>query len=389
MASIETVKQKKSTRYVVRFRRFGVAGKISLDSDYTRRDAERLRDAVESALRAEKRGEPLDRATNLYFDSAPPDLRRRLIKANLLRGATSSLTVAEAFNRFLREYCAGLKPNTIDNYVQAYKVFVARYGETRLIGTITRDDVIDLIDSMRNVYKTSTIQTHLQRFRAFFGWCEKRGFVDQTPIVDVALGSVAPCERTYVSSEDVVKCFPYLNLERRTILALWRFAGLRADEPTFLTRECVDLERGRLTIFSPKTERHKGRDRRIAPISPLLSELLAEYLAATDGAPTDRLFSGRLLYDALDLARKKAGVYWPRFAQSLRVSCENDWLEARVPAHVVAAWIGHTIDVQARHYAIVLDSYFADVTKIDGNVAKNVAQNAEKQKETTLNSKNN
>lgn len=377
MASIETVKQKNSTRYVVRFRRFGAAHKISLDSDYSRRDAERLRDAVTAALRAEKLGEPLDRATNLYFESAPPDLRRRLIKANLLRGAASSLTIAEAFNRFLREYCAGLKPNTLENYTQAYKTLVAQCSATRLVDTITRDDIIDIIDSMRKIYKTSTIQTHLTRFRAFFSWCEKRELIDKTPIIDITIGSIEPSDRTYVPAGDVIKCFPYLNLERRTILALWRFAGLRADEPTFLTRECVDLERGRLTIFSPKTERHKGRDRRIAPISPLLSEILAEYLAATNGAPTDRLFGVRLNYDALNLARRKAGVSWPRMAQSLRVSCENDWLEARVPAHVVAAWIGHTVDVQAKHYAIVLDSYFSGVTKIDKNVAQNVAQNVE------------
>lgn len=369
MASIETVKQKNSTRYVVRFRRFGAAHKISLDSDYTRRDAERLRDAVTAALRAEKLGEPLDRATNLYFDNAPPDLRRRLIAANILCGDKSSLTIQEAFTRFLRERRAVLKPRSAENYMYAYKILSAQLGDNYILDAVRRDDIVALVETMRNTYKASTVRTNLTRCRAFFNWCVKAGLLDKSPVEGFTAGAVTPCKKFYVPAADVLKCFPFLNLERQAILALWRFAGLRANEPTFLTRECVDLARGRLTVFSPKTERHKGFSQRVVPITPQLQKILSEYLDATIGAPTDKLFGVQLHSEVLDLARKKAGVFWPRAAQSLRISCENDWLEARIPAHVVASWIGHSVDVQTRHYAVVLDSYFSGVTKIKEDMA--------------------
>jgi integrase len=364
VASIETVKQKNLTRYVVRFRRFGAAHKISLDSDYTRRDAERLRDAVTAALRAEKLGEPLDRATNLYFDSAPPDLRRRLIKANLLRGA-ASLRLAEAIDRFLHEYCATSKPSTVDNYKQSFNILTDAVGGERPLEMITRDHLLSVVDKMRTVYKLSTLQGHCSCLKAFFGWYVKREVLDKTPFIDIDVGARAVGEKVYVPASDVIKCFPFLTLERRAILALWIFAGLRREEPSFLTRECVDLVNRRLTVFSPKTERHAGRDRRITPSCATLAPILAEYMETTSGAPGDKLVAKQLHGYPLDGARKRAGVWWPRRAQNLRVSCENDWLEQNIPAHVVASWIGHTVGVQSRHYAIVLDSYFKRVTETE------------------------
>ena len=45
--------------------------------------------------------------------------------------------------------------------------------------------------------------------------------------------------------------------------------------------------------------------------------------------------------------------------ESQVVSCENDWLTANeAPAHVIAAWIGHDIEVQTSSYAIVSDGHF-------------------------------
>ena len=45
--------------------------------------------------------------------------------------------------------------------------------------------------------------------------------------------------------------------------------------------------------------------------------------------------------------------------ESAAESCENDWLDAgEAPAHVIAAWIGHSVTVQNSSYAIVSDGHF-------------------------------
>ncbi len=52
-------------------------------------------------------------------------------------------------------------------------------------------------------------------------------------------------------------------------------------------------------------------------------------------------------------------VPWPNLIKNLRLSCANDWLTAgEAPAHVIAAWIGHSLAVQNSSYAIVSDGHF-------------------------------
>lgn len=50
---------------------------------------------------------------------------------------------------------------------------------------------------------------------------------------------------------------------------------------------------------------------------------------------------------------------WPNLIKNLRLSCENDWLDNReAPDHVIAAWIGHSVEVQKSEYAIVSEGHF-------------------------------
>lgn len=42
----------------------------------------------------------------------------------------------------------------------------------------------------------------------------------------------------------------------------------------------------------------------------------------------------------------------------MRASCETDWLNSGIKAHVVAHMMGHSVKVQPDHYAQVTDSDF-------------------------------
>ncbi|MGB4711134.1 MAG: hypothetical protein WBH28_21860, partial [Fuerstiella sp.] len=70
-------------------------------------------------------------------------------------------------------------------------------------------------------------------------------------------------------------------------------------------------------------------------------------------------------------------IPWPNLIKNLRLSCENDWLTANeAPAHVIAAWIGHSVTVQNNAYAIVSDGHFEQfnarkVTLKSGNTGGN------------------
>lgn len=358
MASIETLKNKRTTSYVVCFYRNGKKQKISLCCAYSKRDAERLRDAVESALRSEKKEEPLDRATSLYFENLTVDMRRRLIKAGLIRG-TQAITLQEAKDLFFKTHGASLKPNTIRTYTQAFRVLETAVPPQTKVDAIGRETILSLKDKMSEVYLPACVDGHLTRLKAFFNFLRTNEMIEKSPMGTISISKNHQGKREYVPADSVIKCFEHLTLERRAILALWRFAGLRREEPMYLTRECVDFAKNRLTIFSPKTA-HTGRSKRVAPMCQMLADILHEHMQTIEG---DMLFKNNLSDAALDTAFKKASVSWKRKAQNLRVSCENDWLEEGYPSHVVAHWIGHTVDVQNQHYAIVLDSYFEKATK--------------------------
>ena len=134
----------------------------------------------------------------------------------------------------------------------------------------------------------------------------------------------------YVTPEEierVVAACP--NDEWRLLFGLARYAGLRIpSESHLLTWGDVDFERGRLTVRSPKTERHKGHEQRVVPITPRLMELLqARFESCPEGEVRLLTISGKgALIRPVRLIWARAGVEpWQRLWQTLRSSCEKEW----------------------------------------------------------------
>jgi hypothetical protein len=68
---------------------------------------------------------------------------------------------------------------------------------------------------------------------------------------------------------------------------------------------------------------------------------------------------------------------WPKLIRNLRASCETEWLDSGMPAHVVANWIGHSVKVQNDSYAQVDDHHFDQFNRMQSEkVAHQVAQKA-------------
>jgi len=148
----------------------------------------------------------------------------------------------------------------------------------------------------------------------------------------------------------------------RLIFALWRFAGLRKMEIFQLRWEHVLWDQGRMLVTIPKTKHHEGKGTRFVPIGGILPWLEAAFHEAPDGS--QRVIT-RFTKSNVNLAKPfekiitAAGLtIWPKLIQNLRASCETDWLDASIPAHVVARWIGHSVKIQNDHYAQVDDHHF-------------------------------
>src|SRR5262245_36005293 len=122
------------------------------------------------------------------------------------------------------------------------------------------------------------------------------------------------------------------------------------------------LERNRMTIRSPKTEHHAGKETRVIPLFPELRPYLeaAFDLAAertehviTIGRGGDNNFRTRLL----KIIRRAGLTPWPKLFQNLRSTRETELCEA-YPLHVVTAWLGNSQPVAVKHYLQVTDDHF-------------------------------
>lgn len=356
MAYIETRKRKNGVAYVVEFRRAGRSYKLSLDKSYNIKDARFIAAAIDSAIAAEKKGAGLDAQTRRIFENLSPDMRRRLERVGLLAVA-ETMTLDEAVALFEREYLTSLKQNTRRDYLQTLTTFVNFIGDDSIqVDSINDDAARRFVALLATVYARNTVSLRTMRLKTFFRFLADRQIVGASPFAGISASAPTPAPRRYVDRETVERIAATLDDERRAILYLYRFAGLRRSEPYYLTCGNVDLDRRRLTVFSPKTARFEGHGERVAPIVDVLADALAPIVRERD---RDELVFSKAL--SPDTVRRHLPPGTRPF-QDMRVSCENDWLEARTPAHVVASWLGHAVDVQAKHYAVVLDKYFEEAT---------------------------
>ena len=153
------------------------------------------------------------------------------------------------------------------------------------------------------------------------------------------------------------------SADYKVLFARTRYGGLRI--PSELPRwENVNIGAARMTILSPKTERHAGHESRQVPID---KRLMPDPVGGVQRRARRRAAGlldglGGCVHVAAGTIIDRAGVErWPDLWQALRRSCELDWAQ-RLPQYVVSKWIGHSIAVSRKHYAnLVTDQYFESV----------------------------
>lgn len=126
-----------------------------------------------------------------------------------------------------------------------------------------------------------------------------------------------------------------------------------------------------IQVQSPKTEHHPGKESRALPLFPELLPYLNESYAADPEAVyvVDERYRKAAMGPAgwrnINLGTQMKRILgvaevevWPRIFHNLRSSRETELVET-YPLPVVAAWMGHSVDVAVKHYCQVTDDHFA------------------------------
>jgi hypothetical protein len=137
-----------------------------------------------------------------------------------------------------------------------------------------------------------------------------------------------------------------------------------------------------MTVHSPKTAHHEGKEFRIVPIFVELREYLedarelAGELADDPTTPVISRYRSAIANLRTQLQRiiKRADLKpWPKLFQNLRATRETELAET-YPLHVVCAWIGNSPKVAADSYLQVTEAHFKIAQKATRQTTRSAAE---------------
>lgn len=320
----------------------------------SRPDANFVFEMVSAIDKCRKIQSPMPGYVTAWIEQSDEKLSKRMQEIGLIEKQVrlNAITISELYDKWF-EYPVVRKENTYINNRTAYKRVLDFFNPDTIVGDITEEDALRFkMFLTAKKYSPATISGIFRKVNGWFSLGIRLGLLTVNPFINVKTsGTVNESRRFYVKAEWLPKLLDACPDQNwRTFLTLARIGGLRVDsETSILTWDDVDFENNLLTIHSPKTERYPGKDKRIIPLFPeLRRELLKTekdsvlVLNGKCGRVNAKNYMEKIIY--------KAGLpLWEKTFQNMRSSREMDLLEA-FPAHVVSAWMGHSIQTERKHY---------------------------------------
>ena len=261
-------------------------GKISMKM------AETIKTYVEKLVAAQITSVSLDAETAGWVASLTDDFHARLAKTGLVPERKKAGTLAEMLPNIIKEKAVGNSQATADIYGQAEKSLYKYFGEDRLVNKITSTDAKAYAVWLAKSGKLEkpgglapkTVSKRMQHAFLFFDKMVEKEIISRNPFKGLVQKVAVDDRRNqYISEETVLQVMEYApDAEWRLIIALWRFAGLRAvSEVLTLKWEDILWDQKKIMVRSPKTE-NCGKGVRKIPFFPHIEECLLE---AAEQAP--------------------------------------------------------------------------------------------------------
>ena len=339
----------------------------------TKKNAEEVARRVEILISAKISGDAIDSNTSAWIRSLEGKIRERLAKLGLVEPRAKRKKLGE----FLDSYIEGrtdVSKGTLETYIKARKNLIDHFGHDRRLETITKADATkwrvylatesNARDKDRSSIADSTVRRRTGKAKQFFDAAIEEGLIDENPFKHLPSTVFANEKRQHFVDreiiDDCIKAAP--DAEWRAIIALARYGGLRMpSECTTLEWSNIDFAAGRMTINAPKTKRHRSGGRRMCPLFPELRPYLEDLYELAQ--PGDRFVipwvkRASNLRTRFEAIIDRAGhEQWPKLFQNLRASRETELL-AIYPAKDVSSWLGNSVPVAMKHYAMARKEVF-------------------------------
>ena len=339
---------------------------------------------VEHLLGCVKRKRPPELATADWLGSITDDLRNKLARCGLTESVAKRSARVLTIAAWVDEYLADrkdVKPGTRTAYEKARDNLLTYFGRKKLLRDVTPGDAkkwrtwLKTEGNRRDTKKKrtgmaeDTVRRRTGMVKQFFAEAIERELIESNPFDNLPTTTGGNSSRQFfVEQAEIEACMEHCpDGDWRTILALARYGGLRCPSELLRLRWTdVNLPAGRMVVHASKTEHHADGGVRVVPIFRELRPYLEK---AWDDAPDKAEYvvtryrgSAANLRTQFTKIIKRAGlVPWTRLFQNLRASRETE-LMARYPAKDVAAWLGNTVAVAMKHYAMQTDAAFREAS---------------------------
>jgi len=378
MASITT--RKNGSRFISFVNAAGEPRHITLGK-VPKRYAEALKVKVEDLASAALHGHAPTDDTTRWLASIDDRLYEKLAAVGLAP-ERSGATIGAWLEQYLDEREDDLKPESLRKLEQTKAKLLAHFNEETPLRKISHEDAAAWRRFLKDLgLSEAAIKTHSGNAKTMLAAAVRRKVITENPFAMLKSGPTASRYTRYVTPDEIERVIDACpDAEWRLLFGLARYAGLRIpSESHLLTWADVDFSRARLTVHSPKTERHEGHEQRVVPITPRLMTLLQ---ARFDDCPEgeDRLITisgkGALIRPVRRIWARAGVEPWSRLWQTLRSSCEKEWAMT-FPQYAVSKWIGHSITVSGRHYAnAVPDELLDKASGVAGCAQRNAQRKA-------------
>lgn len=322
---------------------------------------------VESILAATIAGRAIDPDDAAWLDSLPKMMHDRVARTTLVpeRPEVEVVTLGALLDKWVATIREAVKGGTLTTYMQAVDGLREHFGAERSIVSISSLDCEEWRAAMsKSGLASATVSKRVKTARMIFGAAVEWDLLTKSPLSRIKCGAMRNPERNqFIDRETISRVMDAApNDEWRLLIALSRFGGLRVpSEALALTWADIDWQRARMRVRSTKTE-HQGRSDRLVPIFPELHGLLMSVFESAEPGAVNVIASHREGYNPNPQLRRiveRAGLTaWPRLWHNLRASRATE-LAAQFPAHVAAAWLGHTDAIADKHYRMVREEDFA------------------------------
>lgn len=349
---------------------------VPLGKKYTERTANEVKNIVEILLYSKDNSlTMLDKRTLTWLESAPPEIRAKLVKAGLIE-VPPERTTRELWDAFLKQK-TDIKQATRDGYDYAEQRFFSFFKENELITDLTQERFEDWKVFLQKDFRStrtknslveSTVAGTVVKTKAVLNWAvKKKKWLAKSPLDDVGRGSFINKKKDrFVRMDEYRRLLDACPCQDwRCIIALARIGGLRAPSEVLRLRWTdVNWEKNRFYVTSSKTERYKGHEGRTVPLwSVLREELERQYFAQPEGTEF-------VITRYRDPERSNLGTQFARIVQiagiveeikrpfdNLRASRSNEVYASDGP-FLESQWIGHSHKIARDHYLQVREEDF-------------------------------